>query len=98
MIARILKDIPHEIRQIPAKGVLLQAGKIASKIFIVKSGCVRCWYNADGKDITLQFFMPGHPVASFEGLYSQAPRGYTIETAIPSEIPIMNGLDFKAYI
>lgn len=57
MIAQILKDIPHEIKQIPAKEALLPAGETASNIFIVKSGCVRCWYNDYGKDVTLQFFI-----------------------------------------
>lgn len=98
MIAQILKDMPHEIKQVPAKEVLLASSDTASKIFIVKSGCVRCWYNADGKDVTLQFFMPGQPVASFESLYKQIPSEYTVETVLPSEILIINSLDFKAYI
>ena len=68
MITNILQDIPHKIVQLPAKAILLDAGNIATDIFFVKTGCLRSWFNADGKDVTLQFFMPGQPVASFESL------------------------------
>lgn len=98
MLNRILQDIPHEIKQLPAKTVLLESGDVASRIFFVKSGCVRAWYNADGKDITLQFFMSGQPVASFESLYYQTPSDYTIETVLPSEIHIIKGRDFKDFV
>ena len=97
MIEQILKDIPHEIKQLPAKTVLLEAGDVATNIFIVKSGCLRSWYNADGDDITLQFFMPGQPVASFESLVNSAPSEYSIETILPTEVAIVNGLEFKSW-
>ena len=98
MIEQILKDIPHEIKQLPAKTVLLEAGDVATNIFIVKSGCLRSWYNADGDDITLQFFMPGQPVASFESLVNSAPSEYSIETILPTEVAIVNGLEFKSWV
>ena len=98
MIAQILKDIPHEIKQLPAKTVLLEAGNIATNIYLVKSGCVRSWYNADGKDVTMQFFMPGQPIASFESLVNASPSEYSIETLLPSVIVIVKGLDFKNWI
>lgn len=97
MIHRILEDIPHEIRQFPAKTIMLEAGNVATDIFLVKSGCVRSWYNADGKDITLQFFMPEQPVASFESLINSEQSEYTIETVLPSEVIIIKGLDFKGW-
>ena len=98
MITNILQDIPHEIKQLPAKTVLLEAGDVATNIFIVKSGCLRSWYNADGDDITLQFFMPGQPVASFESLVNYAPSEYSIETILPTEVAIVNGLEFKSWV
>ena len=98
MIEQILKDIPHEIKQLPAKTVLLEAGDVATNIFIVKSGCLRSWYNADGDDITLQFFLPGQPVASFESLVNSTPSEYSIETILPTEVAIVNGLEFKSWV
>lgn len=95
MIHQILQDIPHEVRHLPAKTVLLEAGDVATNIFIVKSGCLRAWYNADGKDVTLQFFMQGQPIASFESLVKATPSEYSIETLLPSEICVICGADFK---
>ena len=98
MITNILQDIPHKIKQLPAKTVLLEAGDVATNIFIVKSGCLRSCYNADGDDITLQFFLPGQPVASFESLVKSTPSEYSIETLLPTEVVVVNGLDFKNWI
>ena len=98
MISNILQDIPHKIIQLPAKAILLDAGNIATDIFFVKTGCLRAWFNADGKDITLQFFMPEHPVASFESLVNSTPSEYSIETLLPTEVVVVNGLDFKNWI
>ena len=98
MITNILQDIPHKIVQLPAKAILLDAGNIATDIFFVKTGCLRSWFNADGKDVTLQFFMPGQPVASFESLVNSTPSEYSIETLLPTEVVVVNGLDFKNWI
>ena len=98
MITTILQDIPHEIVQLPAKAILLEAGNVATDIFLVRTGCLRSWFNADGKDVTLQFFMPGHPVASFESLINSAPSEYSIETILPTEVAIVNGLEFKSWV
>ena len=98
MITNILQDIPHKIVQLPAKAILLDAGNISTDIFFVKTGCLRSWFNADGKDVTLQFFMPGQPVASFESLVNSAPSEYSIETILPTEVAIVNGLEFKSWV
>ena len=42
--------------------------------------------------------MPGQPVASFESLVNMSPSEYSIETILPSEIVVINGLDFKNWI
>ena len=98
MIPRIIQEIPHEVKQFSAKTVLLEAGNLATNIFIVKSGCLRAWYNADGKDVTLQFFMQGQPIASFESLINATPSEYSIETLLPSEIYVIRGTDFKNWL
>lgn len=98
MITTILQDIPHEIVHLPAKAILLEAGNVATDIFLVRTGCLRSWFNADGKDVTLQFFMPGHPVASFDSLVHSTPSEYSIETILPSEVAIIKGLDFKEWL
>lgn len=94
----ILQQTPHRSISCKAKEVLLAAGDTASSIFLVKSGCVRAWYNADGKDITLQFFMAGQPVASFESLVNRTPSQYTLEVVVPSEIDIIRGEEFRHWL
>lgn len=98
MFDQILHNLPYDSVQVPAKTVLLETFSVANRIFIVKSGCVRAWYNADGKDVTFQFFMPDQPVASFESLVNGIPSEYALETILPSEIVIIKGEDFRNWI
>ena len=98
MTTTILQDTPHKIVQLPAKTTLLEAGNVATDIFLARTGCLRSWFNADGKDVTLQFFMPGQPVASFESLVNSAPSEYSIETILTTEVAIVNGLEFKSWV
>lgn len=98
MIHQILQNIPYGIERLPAKSVLLEAGEVSTNIFIVKSGCLRAWYNADGKDVTFQFFMSGQPIASFESLVNATPSEYSIETLLASEIYVIRGTDFKNWL
>jgi CRP-like cAMP-binding protein len=73
-------------REIPSKTTLLHEGEIANIIYIIKKGCLREWFNKDGKDITFQFFFEGQPVASIESFLSNQPSKFTIESIEPSII------------
>nr|WP_315200530.1 Crp/Fnr family transcriptional regulator [uncultured Flavobacterium sp.] len=66
--------------EVPAKTVLLNEGQISERIFIIEKGCIRCWFNKDGKDLTLQFFLEGGMVASIESFRKKIPSPVTIET------------------
>jgi len=72
--------------EIPSKTVLLHDGEISSHIYIVKKGCLRQWFNKDGKDITLQFFFENQPVASIDSFLNNQPSLFTIESVEPSTI------------
>ena len=43
-------------KEIAAKTILLQEGEISKHAYFIKKGCLRQWFNKDGKDITFQFF------------------------------------------
>jgi CRP-like cAMP-binding protein len=76
-------------KEIAAKTVLLQEGEIASHIYYVQKGCLRLWFNKDGKDITLQFFFDRQAVASFDSFMSCKPSMFTLESIEPcTVIPI----------
>ena len=55
---------------IPPKTILLEEGKVADKLYLIRKGCLRLFFYNDGKDITFQFFFEGDFVASFDSLYS----------------------------
>lgn len=73
-------------REIPAKTVLLQAGEISTHVHLIKRGCLRQWFNKDGKDITMQFFFEGQPVASIDSFLNSQPSLFAIESIEPSVI------------
>jgi CRP-like cAMP-binding protein len=71
---------------IPAKTILLNEGEVAHYVHFIKKGCIREWFNKDGKDITFQFFFEGQAVASIDSFLSGQPSIYTLESIEPSTI------------
>jgi len=71
-------------REIPSKTVLLHEGEISTHLFFVKKGCLRIWFNKDGKDITFQFFFERQGVSSIDSLLSNTPSMFTIESIEPT--------------
>ncbi|MFT3702730.1 MAG: Crp/Fnr family transcriptional regulator [Agriterribacter sp.] len=66
--------------EVPAKTVLLKEGEISKKLFLIEQGCIRAWFNNNGKDITFQFFFEHNTVASIESFRKKIPSPVTIET------------------
>ncbi|EPG75500.1 cyclic nucleotide-binding domain protein [Leptospira fainei serovar Hurstbridge str. BUT 6] len=81
-------------KRIPAKTVLIQKGEITKTIYIVKKGCLRVWFDDEGKDITIAFIFENTPVAS---LYSYRGKGITsafiLESLEPTELYFITGQD-----
>lgn len=71
---------------VPAKTILLKEGEISKKLFLIEKGCIRVWFNNDGKDITFQLFFENQPVASIESFRKKIPSPVTIETIEPSTV------------
>lgn len=88
MIESILSKIPCRRLTLPAKTVLLNAGDISQNSYLIRSGCARLWFNNDGVDITLQFFMPGQMVSSFDSIVHNKPSEFTLETILPTEVEV----------
>ena len=70
--------------KVPAKTILLKEGEISKKLFLIEKGCIRVWFNNNGKDITFQFFFENSTVASIESFRKKIPSPVTIETIEPS--------------
>ena len=82
-------------KEIAAKTILLSEGEIANTVYFIKKGCLREWFNKDGKDITFQFFFEGQPVASIDSFMNQKPSLFTIESIEPSTILSIRKTDFE---
>lgn len=95
---KLLSKIEGKRISVPAKTILLEAGNISKNIFLIKEGCARLWFNNDGVDITLQFFMAGQMVSSFDSLLHNAPSQFTLETILPTEIEIYEKDDFFNFL
>jgi len=72
--------------EVPAKTTLLEEGEVSKKLFIIEKGCIRVWFNNNGKDLTTQFFFENQSVASIESFIKQFPSPVVIETIEPSLI------------
>lgn len=103
LIERIKKDktsstLLQELfveKDIAPKTIILQAGEISKHIHIIKTGCLRQWFNKDGKDITLQFFFENQAVASIDSFMNNQPSLFTIESIEPSKIISISKENFE---
>lgn len=82
----------------PAKSIILEEGKVADKLYYVRSGCLRLAFNNDGKNVTFQFFFPGDIVASFDSLHNGSPSLFTLESIEPSELLAIDGKELRTII
>jgi CRP-like cAMP-binding protein len=73
-------------RQIAARTILLREGETSNHAHFIKTGCLREWFNKDGREITFQFFFEGQAVASIDSFLNNQPSLYTIESIEPSDI------------
>mgnify|MGYP001602169189 CR=1 FL=1 len=69
--------------KVAAKTTLLREGEISKKMFLIEKGCIRVWYNNNGKDITAQFFFENNMVGSIESFRKNTPGLVSIETIEP---------------
>ena len=74
-----VKELFQE-KVIPAKTLLLKEGEISNCAYFIISGCLRMWFNNDGKDITFQFFFERQAVASFESFFGRKPSLFNLES------------------
>lgn len=85
-------------QQIPARTILLREGKISQKAFYIEKGCIRLWFNNNGKEVTFQFFFEGEAVSSIESFNTNQPSLFNIETVEPCIIRAIAKKDFKQIV
>lgn len=84
--------------EIPAKTVLLEEGQISRTMFFIEKGCLRTWVNANGKDITTQFFFEEQTVSSIESFRTSQPSLYSIESIEPCILQTISQKDFESIL
>lgn len=82
----ILENIPHTVKHYPAKSTLLSVGDCAKHLFFIKSGAARMWFNKDGNDCTLQFFLEDDYICLYDILFRDESSEFTLETIEPTEV------------
>lgn len=82
-------------KEISSKTILLREGEVANQLYFIKKGCLRMWFNKDGKDITIQFFFEGKAVASIESFLSGQPSLFTIESIEPTTLISISKENFE---
>ncbi|MCR9012289.1 Crp/Fnr family transcriptional regulator [Gabonibacter chumensis] len=71
---------------LPSKTILLNEGKIADTLYLIRKGCLRLFFYNEEKDITFQFFFEGDFVASFDSLYKSQPSLFSLESIELTEV------------
>ena len=94
LIIERLKSIFNR-EEFPAKTLLVKEGTMAKKLFFIEKGCCRCWFNNDGKEVTLQFLFEGNFVSSIETIINGSPSWYTVETLEPVVVYSITIEEFK---
>lgn len=82
-------------REIPAKTILLKEGQISQHAYFIEKGCIRSWFNNQGKDITFQFFFEGEGVSSIESFRTNQPGLFTLECMEPCIIHSISKKNFR---
>lgn len=81
--------------KVPSKTILLREGEIARNVFFIEKGCLRQWFNKEGKDITFQFFFEGQGVASIDSFLNNTPSIFTIESIEETSLFSISKQDFE---
>lgn len=91
------KEYSHLFRrqEVKAKTTLLEEGQVSNQAWYIEKGCVRSWFNSNGKDITFQFFFEGEGVSSVESFRTNQPSLFTIETIEPCTLMNISKKDFQ---
>ena len=81
-------------KKIPAKTTLLREGEIARQAYAIQKGCMRLWFNNNGRDITFQFFFEGQAVSSIESFRNGKPSLFSIESLEPCTLLVITKKNF----
>lgn len=74
---------------VPARTVLLREGEVSRQAYYILRGCLRLWFNNNGKDVTFQFFFEQQGVSSFDSFRRNEPSLFNLETIEASDLLVL---------
>ena len=80
--------------EVPPRTVLLREGEVSRQAYQILQGCIRLWFNDNGRDITFQFFFEGQGVSSIESFRTGRPSLFNMETVEPCVLRVITKPDF----
>ncbi len=83
---------------VPARTLLLEEGRVADRLYLIRKGCLRLFFCNDGKEVTFQFFFEGDFVASFDSLHKRQPSLFSLESIEAAELSAIKREDFYALV
>ncbi len=83
-----------QVKEWPARTTLLHEGEVARHMFFIKQGCLRLWFNKQGKDITVQFFVESEAVSSLESFLGRKRSMFSLETIEPTTVAMLGRDDW----
>ncbi|HVW59711.1 MAG TPA: Crp/Fnr family transcriptional regulator [Puia sp.] len=69
--------------ELPAHTLLLREGDVCKRVYVIRTGAVRAWFDHGDKEICFQFFFEGDVVYAPESLRRGTPSPFNLETIEP---------------
>lgn len=86
-----------ELKKASRKGLLLEAGKTANKIFFLSEGFVRFFHTKkDGTEVTSDFYFAPGFITSFTSLIEQKPSIVNIQVMVKMDVLFIKYKDLMA--
>lgn len=83
-IASLVKIL--EVKKFKKREFLLQEGKVCDKISFINSGIVRLFYNVDGVENTIQFFLPNSWHTDYASFLTGQPSMENLQALESAEV------------
>lgn len=72
------------------KDLILKKGRIATNIYFIEKGLVRCFYEKNGKEVSSWFMKEGDFIISVDSFFSQKPGNETIQALEDCSVYFIN--------
>ncbi|SDO13859.1 cAMP-binding domain of CRP or a regulatory subunit of cAMP-dependent protein kinases [Rhodoferax sp. OV413] len=84
-------------RQVDARQLLLCAGEVAQRLYLIEQGCARLYLvDAQGRETSTQFFFEGEVVSSLESFLTGRPSALYLVTMEACHLRVLEGAVIKA--